>query len=123
MFSHQVTPPSNITYVSIPLQPPSPIPKISKVKPPKTVRVPSNCLETRPYPNFKFNHMFSMLVVGQSQCGKTHFVKQMLTKSCIKYPNKKPRRIYCFFNQWQPCYTTLQSTLGDEINLPKAYLS
>ena len=32
-----------------------------------------------------------------------------------KYPNKKPRRIYWFFNQWPSRYTSLQSTLGEEI--------
>lgn len=26
------------------------------------------CLETTPYPDFKFNHMFSMLVVGPTHC-------------------------------------------------------
>ena len=44
-----------------------------------------------------------------------HFVEQVLTKSCIKYPNKKPRRIYWFFNPWQPPYTSLKSALCDEI--------
>ena len=33
-------------------------------------RVPYKCLETRPYPDFKFNYMFSKLVGGPSQCGK-----------------------------------------------------
>ena len=75
----------------------------------------SQCLETKPYPDFKFNHMFSMLVVGPSQCGKTYFVEQLLTNNCVKYPSKKPRRIYWFYNQWQPRCASLQSTLGDEI--------
>ena len=59
--------------------------------------------------------MFSMLVVSPSQCGETYFVEQPLTKNCIKYPSKKPRRIYWFYNQWQPRYTTLKSALGDQI--------
>ena len=59
--------------------------------------------------------MFSMLVVGPSQCGKTHFVEQLLTKNCVKYPSKKPKRIYWFYNQWQPRYACLKSTLDDEI--------
>ena len=75
----------------------------------------SQCLETKPYPDFKLNHMFSMLVVEPSKCGKTYFVEQLLTRSCVNYPSKKPRRIYWFYNQWQPCYASLQSTLGDEI--------
>ena len=33
----------------------------------------------------------------------------------MKYPGKKPRRIYWFYNQWQLRYASLQSTLGDEI--------
>ena len=60
--------------------------------------------------------MFSMLVVDPSQCGKTHFVEQLLTKNCVKYPSKKPRRICWFYNQWQPRYASLKSTLGDEIH-------
>ena len=46
---------------------------------------------------------------------KTYFVEQLLTELCINYPNKKPRRIYWFYNQWQPRFTSLQSTLGYEI--------
>ena len=75
----------------------------------------SQFLETKAYPDFNFNHMFSMLVVGPSQCGKTYFVEQLLTNNCVKYPSKKPRRIYRFYNQWQPCYASLKSKLGDEI--------
>ena len=59
--------------------------------------------------------MFSMLVVAPSQCGKTYFVEQLLTRSCVKYPSKKPRRIYWFYNHWQPRYASLQSTLGNKI--------
>ena len=88
----------------------------TKPKPRKVAKIePSQCLETTVYPDFKFNHMFSMLVVGPSQCGKTYFVEQLLTKNCIKYPSKKPRGIYWFYNQWQPRYTTLNSALADEI--------
>ena len=43
----------------------------------------SQCLETKPYLEFKFSHMFSMLVVGPIQCGKTYFVEQLLTRSCV----------------------------------------
>ena len=56
-----------------------------------------------------------MLVVGPSQCGKTYFVEQLLTKNCVKYPSKKPKRIYWFYNQWQPRCASLKSTLDDEI--------
>ena len=72
----------------------------------------ANCLETSPYPDLKFNHMFSMPVVGPSQCEKTSFVEQLLKKNCIKYPSKKQRRIFWFYNQW----------LVMRLCLPKAYL-
>ena len=56
-----------------------------------------------------------MLVVGPSQCGKTYFVKQLLTNNRVKYPSKKQRRIFWFYNQLQSRYATLQSILGNEI--------
>ena len=37
----------------------------------------ANCLETSPYSDFKFNLMFSTLVVGPSQSGKTSFVEHL----------------------------------------------
>ena len=88
----------------------------TKQQPRKVAKIEARpCLQMTPYPDFKFNHMFSMLVVGPTQCGKTYFVEQLLTKNCIKYPSKKSTRIYWFYNQWQRCYATLQRTLGDEI--------
>ena len=75
----------------------------------------SNCLETQAYPEFKFQHMFSMLVVGPSQSGKTYFVQQLLTKNCIEYPEKKPVQIYWFYNQWQPRYDEIKQTLKKKI--------
>ena len=94
-----------------------PQPTNQRIKPQKTkVNV---CLETKPYPEFEFNHMFSMLVVGPSQCGKTYFVEELLTKPCVKYPSKKPRRIEWFYNQWQPRYKSLQTSLGNEIQFTK----
>jgi len=94
-------------------QPPS---QPQSIKPRKVAKSEaSQCMETKAYPDFKFNHMFSMLVVGPSQCGKTYFVEQVLTKNCVHYPNKKPRHIYWFYNQWQSRYKSLQSFLGDEI--------
>ena len=90
-------------------QPPPPPPMVEKA-------VPNPCVKAVPYPDFTFNHMFSMLVVGPSQCGKTYFVQKMLTEHCIQYPNKKRMRITWYYNQWQPCYKALQSTLGDTIH-------
>ena len=80
-----------------------------------SARVPNRCLETSPCSDFKFNHMFSMLVVGPSQCGKTHFVEKILTENCIHYPSTKRKHIDWYYNQWQPRYKSLQSALGDAI--------
>ena len=82
----------------------------------KTNKVQSvNCLETQAYPEFRFQHMFSILVVGPSQCGKTYFVQQLLTKNCIDYPEKKPLQIYWFYNQLQPRYDEIKRTLKNRI--------
>ena len=82
----------------------------------KVIKLPtSQCLETQPYPEFKFHHMFSMLVVGPTQCGKTYFVQQVLTKNCIEYPSEKPTQIYWFYNQWQPRYDALKRALKKRI--------
>ena len=59
--------------------------------------------------------MFSMMVVGPSQCGKTHFVQQLLTKNCIDFPEKKPFRVYWFYNQWQPSYEAIQRALKKKV--------
>ena len=83
------------------------------------VRGSNRCLETRPYLDFKFNHMFSMLVVGPSQCGKTHFVEKVLTENCIQFPDNKPQQIIWLYNQWQQRYEHLQKRLGDKIVFEK----
>ena len=57
----------NPQFTQQPSQPQSTKPKSQKVAMIET----SQCLETKSYPDFKLNHMFSMLVVGPSQCGKT----------------------------------------------------
>ena len=81
-----------------------------------TESFPQNHLEICPYPNFQLEHMFNMIVVGPTKSGKTHFVKQIRTKNCIRYPNpRKPREIYWFYNQWQDSYKTLPKQLGKEI--------
>ena len=91
-------------------------PNDMKPKQRKVTKLPTtNCLETQPYPEFKFNHMFSMLVVGPTQCGKTYFVQQLLTKNCIQYPSEKSTQIYWFYNQWQPRYDALKRALKKKI--------
>ena len=92
-----------------------PQPQQPRQPPRPTMKVQSNCLETKLYPDFQFNHMFSMLVVGPTQCGKTYFVEQLLTTPCIRYPSKKPRHITWYYNQWQKRSEQLQLTLGNDI--------
>ena len=82
----------------------------------KAIKVQSmDCLETQSYPEFLFQHMFSMLVVGPSQCGKTYFVQQLLTKKCIEFPEKKPSQVYWFYNQWQSRYDEIKQVLKKKI--------
>ena len=51
-------------------------------------------------------------MVGPSQCGKTFFVEQILTKDRILYETKEPRRILWFYSQWQDRY---ESAIGKDI--------
>ena len=96
--------------------PPPNMPQSMKPKQSKPGKVQtSQCLEKQPYPEFKFHHTFSMLVVGPTQCGKTYFVQQLLTKNCIEYPGEKSTQIYWFYNQWQPRYDALKRALKKKI--------
>ena len=56
-----------------------------------------------------------MMVVGPSQSGKTCFVQQLLTSQRIAYPEKKPFKVYWFYNQWQPIYDEIQRQLNKKI--------
>lgn len=108
---------SPFPFWGLPPQPLSmnPPPQKPRQPPRPAMNVQSHCPVKKPYPDFKFNHMFSFLVVGPTQCGKTYFVEQLLTKNSVKYPSKKPRRILRFSNQWQSRYVSFKSTLGEEI--------
>ena len=95
---------------------PTEVPQSMNSKQSKPAKVQtSQCLETQPYPEFKFHHTFSMLVVGPTQCGKTYFVQQLLTNNCIEYPGEKSTQIYWFYNQWQPRYDALKRALKKKI--------
>ena len=67
------------------------------------------------YPDFKFQHPMSILVVGPTNSGKTYFVDQLLSnlneKMNFKNPNLKCR-ISWFYGQWQQCYSDMQRKLG-----------
>ena len=80
-----------------------------------TFHSPRPCVDTQPHPDFAFQHPCSMMVVGPSQCGKTHFVHQLLTHKCIVYPNKKPWRVVWCYNQWQPRYEEIRRDLQHKI--------
>ena len=76
---------------------------------------PVDSLDTQPHPDFVFQHPYSMMVVGPSQCGKTHFVHQLLTHKCTVYPRKRPWRVVWCYNQWQSQYEAIQRDLGSHI--------
>ena len=109
----QLLPPSkeNLTTIQTPNLSQSMKPKSQKVTKIET----SQCLETQPYPEFKFHHTFSMVIVGPTQCGKTCFVQQVLTKNCIQYLSEKSTQIYWFYNQWQQRYDALKRVLRKRI--------
>ena len=67
------------------------------------------------YPEFGFKHPFSMLVVGPTQSGKTHFVEQMLTTPLMAFPADQEVQVTWFYNQWQPRYKALNKDLGPQI--------
>ena len=79
------------------------------------VMPPLTSLDIQPYPEFQFQHPFSMMVVGPSQSGKTHFVHQLLTSHRIAYPDKKPVRVCWCYNQRQPIYDKIQRQLKNKI--------
>ena len=62
-------------------------------------------------------------MVGPTQCGKTFFVEEILTKDRILYETEKPRRILWFYSQWQDIYEAMKSAIGKDMKcfrgLPK----
>ena len=73
------------------------------------------CMETKPYPSFRFQHPATMMVVGPTQSGKSNFVEKLLQSALIKYPSRKATRIHVFYTQWQPLYDRLRDTHGNRI--------
>ena len=71
------------------------------------------------YPEFGFKHPFSMLVVGPTQSGKTHFVEQMFTNPLIEFPTDQDVQVTWFYNHWQPRYQALEKELGSEIEFER----
>jgi len=82
------------------------------------VNIPDSVKRSRAatsYPEFCFKHPLSMLVVGPTQSGKTHFVEQMLTTPVMDFPPNKDVQVTWFYNQWQPRYNKLKKRLGRQI--------
>ena len=75
----------------------------------------NHCLETKPYPSFRFQHPATMMIVGPTQSGKSIFVEKLLQSALIKYPNRKAIRIHVFYTQWQPLYDRLKDSHGNRI--------
>ena len=59
-------------------------------------------------------------MMGPTQCGKTFFVLKILTTDRILYECKKPRRIWCYYSQWQDTYKVMQSSIRKEIQFFRA---
>ena len=110
-------PPKDVPLSQLPIIiPPEDVPlHSSPVTTSDTFHSPGPCVDTQPYPDFAFQHPYSMIVVGPSQCGKTHFVHQLLTHKCTVYPRKKPVLVVWCYNQWQPQYKEIQRDLGSSI--------
>ena len=66
------------------------------------------------FPEFAFQHPFSMIVVGPTQSGKTAFVEQMFEEPRFAFPTTRDGRILWFYNQWQPRYEALEREFGVE---------
>ena len=82
---------------------------------PKRLREPHRKERHPLYPEFGFQHPFSMLVVGPTQSGKTDFVEQMLTNPLIKFPTDQDVQVTWFYNHWQPRYEAMEKDLGSQI--------
>ena len=64
------------------------------------------------YPEFRFHHPMSILVVGPTNSGKTYFVEQLLSTMNDKIKFKNKCKITWFYGQWQQCYQNMQKKLG-----------
>ena len=78
----------------------------------------ANCLTMFPWKpkhiqNLCFN-IFSLLVVGPTQCGKTFFFEKILSTDCTLYESKKSKQIWWYYSQWQDRYKVMQSSIGKE---------
>ena len=78
-------------------------------------------LDTKAYPEFKFNHMFSMLVVGPSQSGKTYFVEELLTNHVSTTQTKSQEKFIGFIISGNLATQHYKKHLEMTFNLRRAY--
>ena len=57
---------------------------------------------------------FRMVVTGNSNSGKTHFIIQLLLRWNELYPDQPLRRIIVVYSYFQPLYMKLQERYGDK---------
>ena len=62
--------------------------------------------------NFHFKHPFTMLVVGPTSCGKTNWIKYLLSNIDVTI-KPIPKNIIFFYKRWQPMYTQLSETISN----------
>ena len=60
----------------------------------------------KPYPDFQFKHPFSLMVVGPTSCGKTHFVRQLLEQKMKSF------MFEWYYNQPQKTYDEFEANVG-----------
>ena len=77
------------------------------------------CMETEPYPEFKFYHPFSMMVVGATQSGKSYFVEQLLSSKRIIYPCRKTNVFNGFTPSGSRCMNVYNRHLEKVLRLPR----
>ena len=59
-----------------------------------------------------FLHPFTMVVSGPTGCGKSEWVRQLLTSDLI---SPQPERIIFLYKRWQSLYDTMHSTINPKI--------
>ena len=76
----------------------------------------NHSISSEAYEDFRFDHKFSLMVVGPSMSGKSYYVKQMLERDHIEYNDpRKQQRIHWFYGQYQDMFKEMRRNLGKDI--------